>query len=534
MKTRIILIALIVVIILPKSEAQSWWENTYSYKYLDINNINLTINNIGGLSRSTDYSFWEQYSKQYQIVYDHGPWVVGKINGIIHLAFEQWRSSYSPGPIINNDAAMNVHPEDSTKYRVYKIGLVDTLNKSKDYLEWPSESGAEIGENGFPVIYNHQMIWTSYNSLDSTINDRKVWNSYIDTLPVMPIEIHQTVYASEWGLQSWLKDVVFFEWTIINKGSESIDSAYFGLWSDIDIHYSFFVNSPAVDTSIQLGYCWCPIDSSYLNLTPYTVGYILKYGPVVSSQGDSGVFKGSKKNNSKNLKLTSFHGISDDAVVDPLTRPAESRADAWNFARGLDGNGNIIIDPTSGLETKFPFSGDPVTERGWLCNYGSGGGAGVIIFSGPFNFAPQDTQWVMVALLASAGEDYKDAITKLRQKANIILNTPYELLVQKYSASPPPVIPPQRFNLSQNYPNPFNNGTKIIFDIPYRSRVVLRVYDILGSEVKKILDEELDPNHYGVAFKGDGLASGVYFYQIFAKGEQPGEFLQTKKMILMK
>ena len=533
MKTRIFLIALIVVILVSQLNAQPWWGNTCSYKYLDINNINLTINNIGGLSRSTDYSFWEQNSKQYQIVYDHGPWVVGKINGIIHLAFEQWRSSYSPGPIINNDAAMNVHPEDSAKYRVYKIGLVDTLNGGKDYLEWPSEYGAEINKYSYPVIYDHQIIWTCYNSLDSTINDRKVWNNHLDTLPVMPIEIHQTAYASEWGLQSWLKDVVFFEWTIINKGSESIDSAYFGLWADIDIYYSM-ANYPAVDTSIQLGYCWCPLDSSFINRTPYSVGYILKHGPVIPSQGDSAVFKGRKKNNYKNLQLTSFHGISDDAAVNPLTRPALSRSDAWNFVKGLDGNGNIIIDPTSGLETKFPFSGDPVTERGWLCNYGTGGGAGLVMFSGPFTFAPQDTQWVMVALLASTGENYKDAVSKLRQKANIILNTPYESLVIKYSASPPPVVPPQQFTLSQNYPNPFNNQTKIVFDIPYRSRVLLKVYDILGSEVTVILNEELEGNHYEIAFDGSELASGVYFYQIFAKGEQAGYYLQTRKMVLIK
>ena len=300
MKTRIFLIVLIVVIMLPQLNAQSWWGNTYSTKYLDINNINIPINNIGGLSRSTDYSFWEHNSKRYQIVYDHGPWIVGKINGFIHLAFEQWQSSYSPGPIINNDAAMNVHPEDSVKYRVYKIGLVDTLNGGKDYLEWPSEYGAEINKYGYPVIYNHQMIWSCYNSLDSTIGYRKHWNNHIDSLPVMPIEIHQTVYASEWVVPSWLQDVVFFEWTIINKGSESIESAYFGLWADIDIYYSM-ANYPAVDTSTQLGYSWCPLDSNFLNINPYTVGYILKYGPVISSQGDSAVFKGSKRNNSKNL-----------------------------------------------------------------------------------------------------------------------------------------------------------------------------------------------------------------------------------------
>ena len=226
MKTRIFLIVIIVVTLHLQSNAQSWWENTYSSKELDISNINIPINNIGGLNRGFTGADWDHNSQNYYIVYDQGPWIVGKINGNIHLAIEQWRSSYSPGPIIDNDAAMNVHPEDSAKYRVYKIGLADTLNAGKDYLEWPSEYGAEAGTSGFPLIYNHQMMWTIYNSQDSSINDRKVWNSHIDTLPVVPIEIHQVAYASEWGQQNWIGDVVFFEWTIINKGSETIDSAY--------------------------------------------------------------------------------------------------------------------------------------------------------------------------------------------------------------------------------------------------------------------------------------------------------------------
>jgi hypothetical protein len=48
------------------------------------------------------------------------------------------------------------------------------------------------------------------------------------------------------------------------------------------------------------------------------------------------------------------------------------------------------------------------------------------------------------------------------------------------------------------------------------------------------LDEIIEGNRYEISFDGSNLASGVYFYQIFAEGEQPGYFLQTKKMILLK
>jgi hypothetical protein len=320
---------------------------------------------------------------------------------------------------------------------------------------------------------------------------------------------------------------------VINNGEKRIDSTYLGLWTDIDINNTN-ANYPAVDSTIQLGYCWSNEDSGGYNFIPLSVGYILKYGPIIQSPGDSAIFNGFKKVDFKNLNLTSFHGIGDDSSINPLVCPASSIVDAWNIARGLDADGNVIIDPTTGLPTKFPFGGDPVTNTGYLYSYGVGGGAGFVLFTGPINLAPQDTQWIMAALLVSTGIDSRNAIVNLREKANILQNMSYDQLVRKDSFVPTTVLPPQEFYLSQNFPNPFNNETKILFDIPYRSRVVIKVYDILGSEVRKVLDEEKEPDHYEVAINGDGLASGVYFYQIFANGEQPGDFLQTKKMILLK
>ncbi len=88
---------------------------------------------------------------------------------------------------------------------------------------------------------------------------------------------------------------------------------------------------------------------------------------------------------------------------------------------------------------------------------------------------------------------------------------------------------PIEFSLKQNYPNPFNPGTTIEFDIPERSYVKLRVYDVLGREVKTLVDEELLPGKYFVKFESDGLPSGVYFYRLEA-----GKFVAVRKMILVK
>ena len=88
---------------------------------------------------------------------------------------------------------------------------------------------------------------------------------------------------------------------------------------------------------------------------------------------------------------------------------------------------------------------------------------------------------------------------------------------------------PTAFVLSQNYPNPFNPTTMISFDIPKRSQVRLVVYDILGREVKTLVDEMKSPGRYTVNFDASALPSGVYLYRITA-----GSFVETKKLVLVK
>ncbi len=93
----------------------------------------------------------------------------------------------------------------------------------------------------------------------------------------------------------------------------------------------------------------------------------------------------------------------------------------------------------------------------------------------------------------------------------------------------PSAIPVNDYRLEQNYPNPFNSSTTIEYRIPEKSNVTIKIYDILGREVKTMDQGEQVPWHYTVSFNASSLASGVYFYQINA-----GNFNQTKKMILLK
>ncbi len=88
---------------------------------------------------------------------------------------------------------------------------------------------------------------------------------------------------------------------------------------------------------------------------------------------------------------------------------------------------------------------------------------------------------------------------------------------------------PFEFSLSQNYPNPFNPATKIKYNLKSKENVSLKIYDMLGREVKTLVNQEMQPGVYEVEFSANQFASGVYLYRLKA-----GSFVSTKKMIFLK
>jgi len=88
---------------------------------------------------------------------------------------------------------------------------------------------------------------------------------------------------------------------------------------------------------------------------------------------------------------------------------------------------------------------------------------------------------------------------------------------------------PKEFRLFQNYPNPFNPTTTIRFDLPKRTFVTLKVYDVLGREVATLVSADLQPGEHKVDFNAFSLASGLYLYRLETK-----EFVQMKKLMLLR
>ena len=90
-------------------------------------------------------------------------------------------------------------------------------------------------------------------------------------------------------------------------------------------------------------------------------------------------------------------------------------------------------------------------------------------------------------------------------------------------------ILPKEFSLEQNYPNPFNPITTIKYDIVKAQDVKVIVYDILGSEIVTLVNEQQLPGRYEVKWDASNVSSGIYFYQLKTK-----DYVDTKKMILLR
>ena len=93
---------------------------------------------------------------------------------------------------------------------------------------------------------------------------------------------------------------------------------------------------------------------------------------------------------------------------------------------------------------------------------------------------------------------------------------------------------PGRYSLLQNYPNPFNPTTTLRYNLPENSHVTITIYDMLGRKVKTLINETQYSGYRSIIWdaignNGERASAGIYLYQI-----QAGEYISTKKMVLLK
>jgi len=268
------------------------------------------------------------------------------------------------------------------------------------------------------------------------------------------------------------------------------------------------------------------------------VGHLIIQAPIVAAMPtDSARYGDGWKKGYKNLPVTAFMLYINGSSV---YKDPDDGDEIYNNMKGFIWDGQPIIDPRTQQPTKFVVPGDPVTATGWyegLNGWPNGsyspGDRRYLITSGPFNLAAEDTQEIGIAIFMAKGNDYLQSITSLRQ-ATVYLQRFYNGALVTDTEDKPET--PSKFSLEQNYPNPFNPVTIIKYTLQHQAKVKLKVFDILGREVKTLVNSIQESGRHNIDFNASSLASGVYFYRIEAVpvNGQSGNFVETKKMILLK
>lgn len=516
-----------------------------SSAYFNINNISTIIYNDGTADNYNSNAAFEYPKGSGKTAFFASGLVCGtKVNGKVRVGGSTYRSSLTPGRILEDGSAEN---PDATNVRVYRVRK-DFLNADlqmesddekktvreiydqykKDWEEWPVAYGAPFEDvNGnrlyepnidYPGIPGaDQTLWFVANDLDTAKSE-----NFLGSFP-LGIEMQITI----WGYDSTppLGNALFKKYLIINKSKNKFEDMYLGIWSDPDIGNATD-DYTGSDTLLNLGYTYnsSDLDEIYDGRIP-AAGICLLQGPVVDgNENDYAYFIGRLLAGKKNLGATSF-------IEQSLFFSPDPNLSVWNYYNMLEGlnpfTGYPIVDPSTGKTTKFMMSGNPILKRGWYDGLNSApGDRRFYLSSGPFNMTPGDTQEVVIVQLVSGLGDVAAGIYNLKTYAY--------MTARDYPNIFPDLIShgkalPEYFFLSNNYPNPFNASTEIIYEIPIDADVRLEVFNILGKKIKELVNGFHKAGRYKTFFDADNLASGVYIYSFRA-----GPYMKNRKMILLK
>jgi hypothetical protein len=217
-----------------------------------------------------------------------------------------------------------------------------------------------------------------------------------------------------------------------------------------------------------------------------------------------------------NLEMFGWDG-NDDGLIDIHTRPIARSVELADLIEYLEGDYNM------GLSPAIYNPGTTASDHSSFWNYGYS----AVVFSeafyggdsNPFYHTSNDR-------IAHFNLAYFFALSKLAVAT--ISHLSFYNIVQVNLENQDNVFPAD-FVLEQNYPNPFNPTTNIGFRIGDFGFVSLKVYDVTGREVVTLVAENLMPGNYEYQWDAQGLASGMYFYRLEAKG-----FMEMKKMVLVR
>ncbi|MDZ7344822.1 MAG: hypothetical protein ONA90_09965, partial [candidate division KSB1 bacterium] len=303
------------------------------------------------------------------------------------------RDYHDPEVDLREDAAIyfNKHLNETTHAEVAALrALYD-----KDWREWPVHKGApyidrngngqydpppagatsrELIARGYdepgiasadPNTPADQVLWTVCNDFNEAAS-----RSLFGFAPI-GMELQITVWA--YKRTDALSNVVFKKFRLINRGFFRSDSFFVAQWSDPDLG-DFGDDLVGCDTLLNMAYAYNSndVDREFakFGLPPPAVGYDLLQGPIVpGAPTDTAIFDSRRIPGKKNMRMTSFAYQSAGSPVEPPS-PPELGLRFWRMLQGYSPDPStapwrLYPHPPGVTPTKFPLSGDPVTQTGF-------------------------------------------------------------------------------------------------------------------------------------------------------------------------
>ncbi len=466
---------------------------------------------IGYRGSSSQYGLEYPIGSNLSLLYAGGFYIGGKKQGYsgnpdtINTVNVEFQAESAPGRILNSGPLGELIRENYLSNSTFYI-------LPQHALCWPSE--APHNGSGDALQLSLKDTWAVFNDL----YPEKVSDEY-SLSPMFGMEMQRMTFQFP---EYPLNNAVLVRMKVINKSSSNYDSCYFGIWNDPDVGANVSDDQGYVDSALGLTVVYSDPNGGDFAKTAY--GNLLLQGPMTEGGlSDTAVTlnigtDGFYYNRLEQKKIIPI--VSAVNYPNPSGEPTNNQGDLTRYwyMEGFDANGNPKPNGRFDL-IHGNFNSDQRT----------------ILGSGPFTFAAGDTQEIWYAMIGGEGVSNlaaKDTVIRYAQLIRTMFHE--DMNARTLGISDCQSGRPSVFTLYKNYPNPFNPTTSIRYQLNQPGKVILRIYNVLGQEVRTLVNKNQQAGKHEIQWDGrdnhgNMVSSGIYMYRL-----ESGSQVKTMKLMFLK
>lgn len=495
---------------------------------LDVNNVRARLFNNGHL-------FWKGSGNVYTVpktgnansIFASGIWLGGMVGDEMRFAGTDYGPfEFFPGPLDDQGNP----PANCAQYdRIFSVTKsdLDAFDAGEphtaDIEDWPWQLGAPVADgDGNPNNYN-----LAGGDRPGIIGDQTAWwimndvagpHGWSQTAPI-GLEVQVTAFA--FRRADALNNTTFYKYKLIYKGSQQLNNAYFGIWSDPDLGNAAddFVGS---DTTLGMGFVYNGDDfddgSVGYGSTPPALGYDYFQGPLVNNDGRDNDGDGEVDENDERIAMSKFVYYDNNSTVQGNP---ETGAEAYGYLRGQWRDGKPITLGGTGyggdVRVDYMFPGDPVQGEFWSEMNVDGAGSSntpsdrrFLLSSGPFIMNPGDEQEIVYGIVWARAGDRLASVAKMKAD-DALAQAAFDV---DFQLPTPPDAP--RVTASA-----LDETVSLTWGYSPTSNNYLNSFDVLNPFLKDVPEEVAPDKTY--TFEG----YRIYRYRNEQQGDLEGELVAT-------